>query len=547
MKKLFKTLILLFIALTLSSEIGAQEENIDLKFPSISYHDFYVNKHRLLYSVSGALDFNDDRLLNLEAVLDEYSSAQRKIFLWSKFVDFEYCECFKKECFVEKFLLPFEDELISFYEEIGYPEKDLKSIRRYFKQINLGEQPYRIRNSIKAEVKNEMVNNFILKNIDSLVVNPNGETFDNEYTGWLEENFGKHDHGYWREGTYKMRLENGELFELQTYSKSKVLLHSAIYKPEYKRYIYYSTGELRFESYYVKSEADEKENITKQYYKTGELFSEGPTMPAFNIDNSTYHIIGDKKIQIYHKNGQLAYKKTKYQLFGDSWDEEGNPTVIDGTGTYLKWELVDGEMALVESVSLRNGLKHGPKEIFHKGRLFKRTDYLNGKRTRNVSFLNKGEVKYITEFENGKGSKSRYEPPLEEFPIYLHFRLRTYLDNVFSSENDLIYRKLPYPKLKDTLIQITLDPSELKELPISFYHEEIMSHGDIDFGLTYSNKFELIKSDIDFDKDLECCLTEKEFNNYLQQLEFFDFPTIEEKEVIKLRLEATIRFGARER
>lgn len=339
------SLIFLFFFFNLYSQKSIERRN--QFYPKTDKINKFVKSPYLHSIVPELLDFNDERLLRLDESLKIYTPAQRKLFLWNKFSGLEQCgNCTHGGCFVERFLVPFEEEIVSFYKEIGYLDEDVATIQEYFDDINAGRIYRHKRLYMDYGDRLKLVNQFIIKHFDSLIRDLHGNkiVIDYNFSGWVRDTTATE--------IIKNLMKNGKTIESYKYDLDNTLKEKTV-APKYHKYWFYTNGQIKKELFYSKSKSGKKITLIKEYYQSGQLFKESEKEERFS-----------KPIKkLFYKNGSPAYEQLYYGSTPKAWDSTGITTIIDETGYITDWELIDGKLKQKSYTRYENGLRKEFKNL----------------------------------------------------------------------------------------------------------------------------------------------------------------------------------------
>lgn len=203
------------------------------------------------------------------------------------------------------------------------------------------------------------------------------------------------------EGLWKYWYENGNI---------KSVVHYLNGKPDNTIIVYYENGNKESETFYKEGNPY---GISTTYFENGQLYEEisynetGQSSVLNIFDKNGVQLVKEgngiyksfdtngltrqegtiengQKIGVwisYHENGIKSEEGTiesgTYQVL-NSWDKDGNPMVLNGSGLYKSY--LNGDTIIIESGTYENGYRSGSWNLFYpNGEIYQEKHFQNGK------------------------------------------------------------------------------------------------------------------------------------------------------------------------
>ena len=263
-----------------------------------------------------------------------------------------------------------------------------------------------------------LIETYIRKHPNEICLDEDGKEFDMNFTGLCKTFYDdkKVKEEFFLEqgvihGEFKSFHENGK-------PKEKIFYENGIQTGERKEF--YNNGKLKYqitkepsknilihEWYYENGnpkkieskliDKDERFGEYKEWYENGQLSKTGAYKSAYEREGEwlEFYKNGGKKVEAEFVNGDFLLK--------NHWNENGEQTLINGTGLYVYENLMFGDKITRYEQEYKNYKRHGKQKSFTNGVLSLYQEMENGKEhgfTRN--YYDNGNLEQETIYENGK-------------------------------------------------------------------------------------------------------------------------------------------------
>lgn len=266
---------------------------------------------------------------------------------------------------------------------------------------------------------------------DEFCVDEDGRPFDPNYTGMCKTYYedkqlnqvftldnGKitgEFTGYYPDGTLKEKIQfsqgmpTGEKDEYYENGQLKYSVHIDRDKDLFRHQWYFENGHPE-KLEHKRTDQDELKGDYKEWHENGQLKEEGRYVGRYSREGMwpEYYADGRKKIEKEYKDGTV--------LIHNCWNEEGEQTLVDGTGVWI----IDDKATSLSTVTekaYKNYQQHGQQKYFRDGVIKSYTEMEEGvNHGYDRSYYRNGQVRTESVYNKGVLVSSQVFP-ISEHPV----------------------------------------------------------------------------------------------------------------------------------